>query len=760
MGRARRGRGGSGEGRLELEAAAVLERVVRAGRGGVPVRQLVDEALGDGLSGRARSEIRRELKATLKRLEAEGRLAASGHRLVATDAAEVVRGRLRMTSSGEGRVDAGRGQEPVTVPPRALRGALDGDLVLVRLERPPKRARGVQPRLGAVMRVVDRRRRTVVGRYEERGGQPRVVPVDRRLRLEVRATGSEVGEAIEDGDLVVVSLDEVSALSTSARGTLLERLGRPDDPATVERVVVREYGLAERFSPASEAEAAALPAGIGEADLAGRWDLRDRPAVTIDAETARDFDDAVSARPGRPARSRSGPHRRRRPLRAPRLRPRPPGAERGTSVYLPGRCVPMLPEQVSSQLCCLRPEEDRLAFTVRFLVRPRRQRRAGYRGAAVGDPLPPALHLHRGRRLARAAARRVAGGDRRRRATRSRCWPRRPSGSGRARRGARQPRLRPAEPEIRLDPGGHGRCRCGPRRNRAHRLIEELMVAANSASPRCSRGRPARPAPGPRAARPARVEELRGGARELRPDLPGDLEELPPGALQAAAGGGRGPARAALAETLVLRSLARACYSPECKRPLRPRHSTTTSTSPPDPPLPGPGLPPPAAASCSPRRGAAQAEERARSAPSSSGSAPPARTPSAGGRGRAEVVQVKQTLLYLRRHVARGAHGHVSGVTPFGVFVPARRGPRRRAGPRLGPGRRLLRYDERRHRLVGRRAAAVLPARRPAPGAAGAGRPRGAAGPARAGRGAGRGQPEARARPRRRQPSPIRAGSA
>jgi ribonuclease R len=138
-----------------------------------------------------------------------------------------------------------------------------------------------------------------------------------------------------------------------------------------EEVVLAELAIPVEFAPGALRDADALPGSVLPEDIAGRADLRAQPAVTIDGETAKDFDDAVAAVPAQQGGIEVFVHiadvsHYVRPGSAVDAAAR----ERGTSVYLPGRCVPMLPEKLSNHLCSLLPEQDRLAFSVRFLVAP------------------------------------------------------------------------------------------------------------------------------------------------------------------------------------------------------------------------------------------------------------------------------------------------------------------------------------------------------------------------------------------------------
>lgn len=527
------------------------------------LRMLVAELVDDLAIGR--SEARHLLREGLRRLERDGEVVVGrGKRYFVAEASELIPGVLRRRSEGGAVVGAEvAGDTPIQIGPRGLRGAMNGDRVLVRLETPRRRARAEGLREGVVVRVLERALTEVVGRWVADRGRPMVRPLDRRLRFSVVPTSSRVEGEPEHGEYVVVSIESVTSRGNRARGVLLERLGRLGEPGVEERVILRLHGIGESFAPDALAEAKGLAGEISEEDLAGRWDLRDRPAITIDPVDARDFDDAVSASAGdddaivvevhiadvghyvRPETALDAEARRR-----------------GTSVYLPGRCVPMLPERVSNELCTLRAGEDRLAFTARFTVardggisdvdaRPsviRSRRRCTYGEAfewleTPRDGWPPeCAEFADSLELVAEAADRL----------------------GRARRGRGSLDFDLAEPQILLDPEGRTVAIEPRARNRAHRLIEELMVAANRciATMLMEAGQPAlhRVHDPPD---PTRVEELATVLAEFGYVLDGDPRELRPGALQEILDRVDGRPEERLVATLVLRTMARALYSPE-----------------------------------------------------------------------------------------------------------------------------------------------------------------------------------------------------
>ena len=277
----------------------------------------------------------------------------------------------------------------------ALGDAMHGDRVLARIERrggPAEhrgRGRGERgPRgeasrraEGRILRVLDRAHQRVVGlfRYGSRGNS--VAPYESRLTQEIiippgeeltpelkarlGAASARSGRLSElDGAVVNVELTRFPSGGVAPAGRVVEILGRPGDIGVDVEILIRKHHLPHEFPPEVLAESAAVAHPVGDAERVGRRDFRHLPIVTIDGETARDFDDAVFVRRLASGRWELQVHiadvshyvRRNSALdRGARLR--------GTSVYFPNRAVPMLPEELSSGICSLNPSEDRLVMS-------------------------------------------------------------------------------------------------------------------------------------------------------------------------------------------------------------------------------------------------------------------------------------------------------------------------------------------------------------------------------------------------------------
>jgi ribonuclease R len=249
--------------------------------------------------------------------------------------------------------------ENVYVPAHEVRRALDGDRV--RIERVPGSA---GRSAGRIVEVVDRVRQRVIGTYLERGRDAEVEPRDRSVPGPIRVPRTQMAR---HGDQVKVVLGIGTELLSPGQGLTGEvsgSLGRTGDPSVEVLSIAYSQGFSDEFPPEvmAEADRIALKVSEEEATAPGRRDLRKLPLVTIDGEDARDFDDAVYVE-ARGSGYRlvvaiadvSHYVREGTALDAEALR-------RATSVYLPDRVLPMLPERLSNGICSLRPDEDRLCM--------------------------------------------------------------------------------------------------------------------------------------------------------------------------------------------------------------------------------------------------------------------------------------------------------------------------------------------------------------------------------------------------------------
>jgi ribonuclease R len=314
-----------------------------------------------GFGGR---HVKRELKNMLDDMAEEGELVRlKGNSYSLPGKMKTIRGRISVHRDGYGFVTPDGGGEDIFIPSKFLKGALHGDLV--EASSSPSRMGGSKLD-GRVLAVIERATSRIVGRYEETRRGAIVIPDDQRLNLVVSIPAKGRGLA-EDGHQVVAELTSYPVGGRPAEGRIAEVLGWPDDPEVEVQAVIRRFDLPHIFGPDVLAETERITDTVSHDDLKGRTDLRTMPTVTIDGETARDFDDAVSLR-------REGDNFRLWVSIADVshyvCKDSPLDREaylRGTSVYFPDRCIPMLPERLSNGICSLNPHVDRLTMTAEML---------------------------------------------------------------------------------------------------------------------------------------------------------------------------------------------------------------------------------------------------------------------------------------------------------------------------------------------------------------------------------------------------------
>jgi len=309
---------------------------------------------------------RKALDAALTALERAGEVVQNraGALLVAKRIA-LLAGRVEGHPDGHGFLEPDDGGPRVFLPPAEMREVIHGDRAAVRVSSRDSRGR---PQ-GTIVEVLERGNRRIVGRLHAGHGVLFLVPEDRRIARDIVVPPAEAGRA-KAGQVVTVDLIAQPSRHAQPIGRVAEVLGHYADPGMEIEIAVRKFELPHQFSKRTLAAAHALPDEARSEDLHGRKDLRELHFVTIDGETARDFDDAVFCR--REGRgfclwvaiadvSHYVRHGDALDLEA---------RERGTSVYFPRRVIPMLPEKLSNGLCSLNPQADRLAMACEMEITP------------------------------------------------------------------------------------------------------------------------------------------------------------------------------------------------------------------------------------------------------------------------------------------------------------------------------------------------------------------------------------------------------
>jgi ribonuclease R len=276
-------------------------------------------------------------------------------------------GKLSMSKRGFGFVQIEGTETEIFISPKSLGTAFHGDIVEVAPFARPMRSRRKSEdnrTEGEIVRIVERVNTTIVGTLERSPRFSFVIPDDERFSRDIYVAKEDLKGAIH-GDKVVVKLLAWKDEQQNPEGEVIEVLGRSGDARIEVLSVARSFGLPMAFPDDVEAEASAISAKLTEADLANRLDLRDTLCVTIDPADAKDFDDAVSFETLPDGSIQLGVHiadvshyvQEGSALDREAL-------ARGTSVYMVNEVIPMLPERLSNDLCSLKPDVDRLAYSV------------------------------------------------------------------------------------------------------------------------------------------------------------------------------------------------------------------------------------------------------------------------------------------------------------------------------------------------------------------------------------------------------------
>ena len=303
----------------------------------------------------------------LNAMERDGQIRAdiSGSYTLA-DQSGFITGKVSAHRDGYGFVIPDEGGDDLFLNDKEMNKVLNGDRVRAKVTGVDRRGR----QEGTIVEVVERANTHIIGRLMNEGGVWIVSPEDNRISQDVLVSGGP-GKA-KAGQVVSVELIEQPSRFQQPTGRIAEVLGELDDPGMEIEIAVRKFGVPHVFSPVALKQANRLPNEVVDADLADRVDLRDVPLVTIDGEDARDFDDAVYCEPVKIGRTKG--YRLLVAIADVSHYVKPNDAldvdalERSTSVYFPRRVIPMLPEKLSNGLCSLNPAVDRCTLVCDMVV--------------------------------------------------------------------------------------------------------------------------------------------------------------------------------------------------------------------------------------------------------------------------------------------------------------------------------------------------------------------------------------------------------
>jgi ribonuclease R len=508
--------------------------------------------------GRDGKAARRRLQSQIEELLHAGEIIRNrrGEYMLRERVPQLVVGTVSGHRDGHGFVLPDDRSAPVFLAPRQMLETMHGDRVAVRISGQDNRGR---PQ-GALVEVLERNTREIVGRLYDESGISYVVPDNPRIGHRVFVPRGHLGGA-RAGQVVLVQLKEQPSRTAQALGHVSRVLGEHAAPGMETEIAIHSHGLPFEFPRDTVAEADAYGKTVSAAAKRGREDLRELPLVTIDGEDARDFDDAVYCEEVR------GGWRLLVAIADVATYVNLDSAldkeaqNRGTSVYFPNRVLPMLPEALSNGLCSLNPQVDRLCMVCEMRVSPEgkvtRARffegvmcsaaRLTYTKVAAYLANPTARHepetVAVGPQLMQlhAAFKALL--------------------HARTQRGALD--FDAPELKVRFDADGKIAALVESTRNDAHRLIEECMIAANVEAARFLKkhrmptlyrvhGSP----------EDDRLETLRKFLQGFGIQLPTD-RDLTPHDLGAVLRQGIAGEEAHLIQTVVVRSMPQAVYQPE-----------------------------------------------------------------------------------------------------------------------------------------------------------------------------------------------------
>src|SRR5438094_572149 len=305
---------------------------------------------------------RKQIKDILNRLVKEGKLARHRGNRYEAAGRNLIEGTIMLHRDGYGFVipkEKIQGiDSDIFIPPALTGSAMNGDKVKVEitLRKPGGRAEG------RVVSIEKRARDTIVGQLRHDGQVFFVAPMDEKLPSKIIIT-NDVSE--HKDKIVEVEITRFPSETQWPAGKVVSVIGFIDDPNVETHAIIRKFGLPIAFSQEVEEDAARAPDTLSEKDFIGRDDFRRRNTITIDPQTARDFDDAIDVEALPNGTFQLGVHIA--DVSHFVVGDSAMDAEaryRGTSVYFPDRVIPMLPEKVSNHLCSLNPRMDRLAMSV------------------------------------------------------------------------------------------------------------------------------------------------------------------------------------------------------------------------------------------------------------------------------------------------------------------------------------------------------------------------------------------------------------
>ncbi len=276
----------------------------------------------------------------------------------------IIEGIVDMKQTGKAYVITDDLLEDVRISSNNTGYALHGDVVKVRLF--PRRKN--QKTEGEIIKVVKRSKNIFVGVIQRTGKYAFLLPDSKSMPVDIFIAPENLNGA-KEGEKVIAEILEWSPPSKNPFGKVIEVLGEPGNNEVEMHAILAEYNLPSRFDPAVEKEAEKVSETISKDDISGRRDFRKITTFTIDPADAKDFDDALSIQKLKDSTWEVGVHIADvTHYVEPKSLLEQVARERATSIYLVDRTIPMLPEKLSNMVCSLRPNEDKLCYSVVFTI--------------------------------------------------------------------------------------------------------------------------------------------------------------------------------------------------------------------------------------------------------------------------------------------------------------------------------------------------------------------------------------------------------
>ena len=308
----------------------------------------------------------KELVKMLVHLEQKGQIIRSRtNRYGVPERMNLVRGKFIGHAKGFGFVTPEtEGMDDIFIPPHEVNGAMNGDIVLVRVTNGTSGDR----REGAIIRIAERKTTKIVGTYQDNKGFGFVIPDDKKLPMDIFIAKGNALDAV-DGHKVVVEITDWPSDLKSATGMVTQILGHKNDPGVDIISIIHKHGIEVEFPQEVLDQANKIPEEVQENDLFKRRDLREEMTITIDGADAKDLDDAISVVKNDDGSYLLSVHISDVSYYVTENSPMDEDAfDRGTSVYLTDRVIPMLPHKLSNGICSLNPGVDRLTLSCEMTI--------------------------------------------------------------------------------------------------------------------------------------------------------------------------------------------------------------------------------------------------------------------------------------------------------------------------------------------------------------------------------------------------------